>query len=102
MHWAWRAAIAVGVAWAWSVIWRIRMTYASHLAGQWVEDVLGTRGWTSLIVTLGIDVALPALVAVITYALLSLRVDPETRCRKCHYILRGITEPRCPECGEAI
>ena len=28
--------------------------------------------------------------------------DRETRCRKCGYILRGITEPRCPECGERI
>ena len=28
--------------------------------------------------------------------------DPETRCRRCGYILRGIPEPRCPECGERI
>lgn len=28
--------------------------------------------------------------------------DNATRCRKCGYILRGITEPRCPECGERI
>lgn len=28
--------------------------------------------------------------------------DTETRCRKCNYILRGLTEPRCPECGEKI
>ena len=28
--------------------------------------------------------------------------DRETRCRQCGYILRGITEPRCPECGQAI
>ena len=28
--------------------------------------------------------------------------DAETRCRKCRYILKGITEPRCPECGERI
>lgn len=28
--------------------------------------------------------------------------DDELRCRKCQYILRGLTEPRCPECGEAI
>jgi len=28
--------------------------------------------------------------------------DGETRCRKCHYILKGIREPRCPECGERI
>lgn len=26
----------------------------------------------------------------------------ETACRKCGYILRGLSEPRCPECGEAI
>jgi rubrerythrin len=28
--------------------------------------------------------------------------DGETRCRKCQYILKGITEPICPECGEKI
>ena len=28
--------------------------------------------------------------------------DPYTRCRKCQYILAGLSEPRCPECGEAI
>ena len=28
--------------------------------------------------------------------------DKETRCRKCQYILRGLPEPRCPECGERI
>lgn len=26
----------------------------------------------------------------------------EARCRKCRYILRGLSEPRCPECGESI
>ena len=28
--------------------------------------------------------------------------DRETRCRACGYILKGIIEPRCPECGERI
>ena len=28
--------------------------------------------------------------------------DAETRCRKCGHILRGLSEPRCPECGEKI
>lgn len=28
--------------------------------------------------------------------------EGETRCRKCRYILRGISEPRCPECDEQI
>ena len=30
------------------------------------------------------------------------RGDRETRCRKCDHILRGLSEPRCPECGERI
>lgn len=28
--------------------------------------------------------------------------DAETRCRQCGYILRGLSEARCPECGERI
>ena len=31
------------------------------------------------------------------------RIGPsETRCRKCGFVLRGLSQPRCPECGEAI
>ncbi len=26
----------------------------------------------------------------------------ELRCRKCRYILKGLSEPRCPECGTPI
>ena len=49
----------------------------------------------------------PVLAAVLIYGLLTRMyakspVGSETRCRKCNYILRGITEPRCPECGERI
>lgn len=29
-------------------------------------------------------------------------IDGETRCRKCHHILRGLSRPLCPECGESI
>lgn len=48
------------------------------------------------------------LIGVATYAILTrymgprLLADNETRCRACGYILRGITEPRCSECGERI
>ena len=28
--------------------------------------------------------------------------DGHTRCGKCGYILEGLTEPRCSECGERI
>gem|GEM_PF-1935059 len=30
------------------------------------------------------------------------RGDGETRCRKCRYILRGLSQPTCPECGTPI
>ncbi len=30
------------------------------------------------------------------------RLDGYTRCGKCGYILKGLTEPRCSECGERI
>ena len=30
------------------------------------------------------------------------RGDGELRCRRCGHVLRGLSEPRCPECGEAI
>ena len=32
----------------------------------------------------------------------SSRQDGHTYCGHCGYILKGITEPRCPECGERI
>jgi hypothetical protein len=52
----------------------------------------------------GAAVALPGIViALLACAYLGRRGRvTETRCRKCGYILRGITEPRCPECGERI
>ena len=31
-----------------------------------------------------------------------IRRDGECRCRKCGHILRGLSEPRCPECGAPI
>jgi len=51
----------------------------------------------------------PVIVGITVYGLLIRYYHPnrqfldgETRCRKCGYILRGISEPRCPECGERI
>lgn len=49
----------------------------------------------------------PMLICLSAYGILTSlfspkRPDNETRCRQCGYILRGITEPRCPECGERI
>ena len=47
--------------------------------------------------------ASPTLAAVLAHLLTPKdRLDGETRCRKCGYILKGLTEPRCSECGERI
>lgn len=44
-----------------------------------------------------------AIVAVVVFALLPRRDrDKGTRCRSCGYILHRLTEPRCPECGQAL
>ena len=52
--------------------------------------------------TLG-ALAVPGIaVAVVAYRRLRGGGDGETRCRACGYILRGLSEPRCPECGERI
>jgi len=49
-----------------------------------------------------------SVLSLAAYAILTRRYGPkvfrdgETRCRQCHHILKGISEPRCPECGERI
>ena len=99
MHWFWRAAIAVGVG-----------GVTAFVLIPVVEDLmrvyLGTYPPVAVVVLSGI--VIPQSVCLLTFIALMRRYGPfeplerETRCRKCHYILRGITEPRCPECGEAI
>ncbi len=45
----------------------------------------------------------PAAAAVLAHRLTpSETKDGHTRCGKCGYILKGLTEPRCSECGEKI
>ena len=54
------------------------------------------------VLTFTLIVAPAAVVAVLVYGLGKPFTDTETRCRNCGYILRGLTEPRCPECSERI
>ncbi len=45
----------------------------------------------------------PTATAVLLHMLTPREVnDGHTRCGKCGYILKGLTEPRCSECGERI
>ena len=93
MHWFWRALIALGVG----------FVAACVIQGRPPVGFLQRALADSLIIV--VFTGIPILVV---YAYLTRRYGPvaqleaETRCRKCQYILRGITEPRCPECGERI
>ena len=71
---------------------------SAGLLPQWMPDVVSAFlvDVPALIICTVPAVAVTALVA------LHRRRDDDCRCRKCGYILRGISEPRCPECGERI
>ena len=97
LHWFWRAAIAVFLG---GVTQFVLIVLA--------ERYLPPRG-------VGVDLGdlavgaflffLPPVTTLAIHAAVSRRdgdSPQETRCRKCGYILRGIPEPRCSECGERI
>ena len=96
-HWFWRAAIAVLEG---------CLAFAALIALSYVlREVTGYRPDGIFIIGyFCVVVVLPTLFCTAVAAIIRTRreFDNETRCRKCRYILRGIPEPRCPECGEQI
>jgi len=112
LHWIWRAAIAIVVGCGYAAL-SVTVLGAPHeMVTESIRRLLGgPAGPRSLELGVGVSVGyfLPALlIAFVVYGLLTRRLgsrplmDGETRCRECGYILRGISEPRCPECGERI
>lgn len=104
-HWFWRGVVAVlaGTTLASLVYDCCNASPNFPLIDDLIYSRLGIRGVFSS-VCFGIAV----IVGLLVYAALSAwfpsprKLHPETLCRKCGYILRGISEPRCPECGEGI
>ena len=98
MHWFWRAAIALVVGTVAGI-----GCYAIQdfmLPPQSIRPA-GVRPWYMLVAACSSVTALVVFIKLVPARL----AEPdcsETRCRKCDYILRGISEPRCPECGERI
>ncbi len=95
LHWFWRGVIATlfGVAVCFVSFFVVNSLLQSHRLPHEIGLVV--------LVLLAI---VPGMVA---YGLLTHHFGPqasdrESRCRQCGYILRGLSEPRCPECGEAI
>ena len=108
LHWFWRGAIAV------IIVCCCYWSFRGHVidSAEWLQGQLWSpfRHRMAEGITITVCVCLPsALLAMTVYGLLTYLTargaglsDGEIHCRKCNYILRGITEPRCPECGERI
>ena len=108
MHWFWRAVVAVtlGIVWYEAFEQLLR-----HLFNPWlIRTGVAASPRAPLISTIlfGVNCTILFLVPIAAYGFLTRRYYrshpplDETRCRKRSYILRGLTEPRCPECGEQI
>jgi len=97
MHWFWRAVLSV-VAGA-ATFGCLFMPLLDPL----IVEATGQVGRVVHFLLLGL---LPQVVSISVFAFLtklkSVTEGPQTKCRQCGCILRGISEPRCPECGERI
>lgn len=92
------------------LLYLIVIAVVAPALGPWLlnalQGPLGRIG--AALVTIIILTVPPVLFATGAFTLLdshrraARRGDDETRCRRCGHILRGLTEPRCPECGERI
>ena len=103
MHWFWRAVIAILVGF---VLEAVSNLTTVTFVWRWLRGINAAQSAYVVIYFLSLGSRLVIVIAV--YAYLTRRYykakpyDGEPRCRKCHHILRGLTEPRCPECGERI
>ena len=95
----WGAAISAAYI-PLTIDWVGRWTEAI-VAGALPESTPDSLAAALLSVATAIGLSLPGVAVAALVAIFGPR-DTETRCRKCGYILRGISEPRCPECGERI
>src|SRR5687767_14988762 len=106
MHWFWRAMIAI----IFGLTSNGLVMYSVTRFGVWWGLFIFARRYTipDFVEYAAFNWIPPACLTVFGYSVISRywplgsALDNETRCRKCQYILKGISEPICPECGERI
>ncbi len=84
MRQVWRVIIAV--------VFGSIVDYALYVMFAVIVTVLSRSSFTIFVLMAAVPVGI--------YLLLPERW--ETRCRECGHVLRGLTEPGCPQCGERI
>jgi hypothetical protein len=114
MRWYWAALYATLASYAVSVVivflcvgWPFRQVGLLELALEWWLDAI--EEWTGFTVAAWGTVLLLSTPSVLVGMLVfdrlhahGARHDGHLHCLKCGYILKGLSEPRCPECGEPI
>lgn len=114
-HWAWAALASLVVAYAVLITWEwlclgafsSRQTEAPlHPVYRTCRDVVMSIAPWRWVPGIFFEVwfYMPHFIAaLVTYGLLRRPARPEPlRCHECGQILKGLSEPRCPECGEQI
>ena len=114
MRWYWAALWAMLASYAVSVVtlflcsgWSVRqgglltpvLECWLHALDEWAGEPLAAYSTSLLLSTPSV---LAGMLAFNWLRGRGVRDDGHLHCLKCGYILKGITEPRCPECGERI
>lgn len=108
MNWFWRGVLAVVLGCGSLSIVFIGATVPPGIASYTGSAGFVVQNTVSGMLGLAMVGTIASAVSLGMYGILTRRYGPkvftdgETRCRKCHYILKGISEPRCSECGEKI
>jgi len=103
-----KVVLLMAVAWAAAVTISVPAIFFGTPFSLYLEAMVIFPG--AFAIFIWVPIALACTLAVLLYAFLrrSMRLpvrtdaEPETYCRKCSHILRGLTEPCCPVCGERI
>ena len=108
LHWFWRGLIVtlLGVALFAALVLVAGRFMPERCLASGINAVIRLPGIVVDIISVSmVYTSVTVAVCLAVYARLSrdpARESGELHCRRCDHILRGISEPRCPECGERI
>jgi hypothetical protein len=108
LHWAWRVTIVIAVACLIACV----VNVAGDRLDIWFIGHIATRppSWIGLKIaecatTIVLTIPVVAIALAVDAALRSSAPrndDGVPRCRRCGYIIVGLSQPTCPECGSKV